>query len=76
MVDSIGDATPLQIDMLILQKRISQGNLENIAEFSEGLLNRSRSTGERDHHVEARVRMDRALLGIIDTNLVLSLIHI
>ena len=70
MVDSIGDATPLQIDMLILQKRISQGNLENIAEFSEGLLNRSRSTGERDHHVEARVRMDRALLGIIDTNLV------
>ena len=70
MVDSIGDATPLQIDMLILQKRISQGNLENIAELSEDLLNRSRSTGERDHHVEARVRMDRALLGIIDANLV------
>ena len=39
MVDSIGDATPLQIDMLILQKRISQGDLENIAEFSEDLLN-------------------------------------
>jgi len=70
VVDSIGDATPLQIDMLILQKRISQGNLENIAELSEDLLNRSRSTGERDHHVEARVRMDRALLGIIDANLV------
>lgn len=70
MVDSIGDATPLQIDMLILQKSISQGNLENIAELSEDLLNRSRSTGERDHHVEARVRMDRALLGIVDANLV------
>ena len=70
MVDSIGETTPLQIDMLILQKRISQGNLENIEEFSEDLLNRSRSIVERDHHAEARVRMDRALLGVIDTNLV------
>ena len=68
MVDSIGDATPLKIDMLILQKSISQGNLENIAEFSEDILNSSRSTGERDNHVEVIVRMNRALLDIIDAN--------
>ena len=70
MVESIGDVTPLQLDMLLLQKRISQGELENIADFSEDLLNRSRSTGERDHLVEARIRMDRALMGITDSELV------
>ncbi|MDB3871122.1 hypothetical protein OAU48_00990 [bacterium] len=71
MVDSLEDTTTtLQIDMMILQKKISQGNIENISEFSENLLNRSRSTGERDHLIEARIRMDRALLGITDSKLV------
>jgi hypothetical protein len=41
MVDSLEDTTTtLQIDMMILQKKISQGNIENISEFSENLLNR------------------------------------
>jgi hypothetical protein len=70
MVNSKGDATPLQLDLLILQKKISQGDLENIEIFSEDLLNRSRSTSERDHLVEARLRMDRALLGIVDPKLI------
>jgi hypothetical protein len=70
MVNSKGDATPLQLDLLILQKKISQGDLENIENFSEDLLNRSRSTSERDHLVEARLRMDRALLGIVDPKLI------
>ena len=42
----------------------------NISEFSENLLNRSRSIDERDHLIEARIRMDRALLGITDSKLV------
>jgi len=33
-------------------------------------LNRSRTSDERDHLIEARVRMERALLGITDTSLV------
>ena len=70
MVNSKGDATPLQLELLILQKKISQGDLENIENFSEDLLNRSRSTSERDHLVEARLRMDRALLGIVDPKLI------
>jgi hypothetical protein len=69
MVD-LGDATPLQIDMVILQKKISQGDIENISDFSEDLLNRSRSSAERDHLIEARIRMDRALLGITNSELV------
>ena len=47
MVDSLEDTTTLQIDMMILQKKISQGDIENISEFSENLLNRSRSIDER-----------------------------
>jgi hypothetical protein len=70
MVNSKGGATPLQLDLLIFQKKISQGDLENIENFSEDLLNRSRSTSERDHLVEARLRMDRALLGIVDPKLI------
>ena len=70
MSNSIEDSTPLQLDMLILQKKISQGDLEGVDVFSEKILNRSKSTIERDHLVEARVRMDRALLGIVDVNLI------
>ena len=70
MVNSIEDTTPLQLDTLILQKKISQGDLDGIDIFSEQILNRSRSTSERDHLVEARVRMDRALLGMIEVELI------
>ena len=70
MSESLEKATPLELDMLILQKKISQGDLENMSNFSEDILNRSRTTDERDHLIEARVRMERALLGITDTSLV------
>ena len=70
MSESLDKATPLELDILILQKKISQGDLENIDIFSEEILNRSRTTSERDHLIEARVRMERALLGITDTSLV------
>ena len=43
MSESLDKATPLELDMLILQKKISQGDLENISIFSEEILNRSRS---------------------------------
>ena len=57
MSESLDKATPLELDILILQKKISQGDLENIDIFSEEILNRSRTTSERDHLIEARVRM-------------------
>ena len=68
MSESLNEATPLELDMLILQKKISQGDLESIDVFSEEILDRSRSSTERDHLIEARVRMERALLGMIDQN--------
>ena len=70
MSESLEKATPLELDMLILQKKISQGDFDNISVFSEDILNRSRSTSERDHFIEARVRMERALLGLVDPSLV------
>ena len=70
MSESLEKATPLELDMLILQKKISQGDFDNISVFSEDILNRSRSTSERDHLIEARVRMERALLGLVDPSLV------
>ena len=70
MSESLEKATPLELDMLILQKKISQGDLHNINLFSEDILNRSRTTTERDHLIEARVRMERALLGIVDISMV------
>ncbi|MBC64354.1 MAG: hypothetical protein CMB15_01790 [Euryarchaeota archaeon] len=68
MSESLDKATPLELDMLILQKKISQGDLEDVGVFSEDILNRSRTNNERDHLIEARVRMERALLGLIDIN--------
>ena len=35
MSESLDKATPLELDMLILQKKISQGDFENIELFSE-----------------------------------------
>ena len=70
MSESLEKATPLELDMLILQKKISQGDFENINAFSEDILNRSRATSERDHWIEALLRMERALLGIVDPSLV------
>ena len=70
MGESLEKATPLELDMLILQKKISQGDLHNINLFSEDILNRSRTTTERDHLIEARVRMERTLLGIVDISMV------
>ena len=70
MGESLEKATPLELDMLILQKKISQGDLHDINIFSEDILNRSRTTTERDHLIEARVRMERALLGIVDISMV------
>ena len=44
---------------------ISEGETLEAISFSNDILDRSRSTEERDHLIEARVRMERALLGAI-----------
>ena len=49
-----------------LSRSIKEGDMAFAVTFSEELLNRSRSSGERDIEAEARIRLDRALIGAID----------
>ena len=44
---------------------ISGGETLEAISLSNDILDRSRSTDERDHLIEARVRMERALLGVM-----------
>ena len=44
---------------------ISEGETPEAVRLSNDIMDRSRSTEERDHLIEARVRMERALLGAI-----------
>tara|TARA_B110000263_G_scaffold55639_1_gene47096 strand:- start:321 stop:1166 length:846 start_codon:yes stop_codon:yes gene_type:complete len=60
------DATPLELDTLIFQQMLSEGQIEDGLAFSNDLLSRSRSHDERDHLIETRLRMDRALIGSMD----------
>ena len=60
------DASPLELDTLIFQQMLSEGQIEEGLIFSNDLLIRSRSSEERDHLIEARLRMDRALIGSMD----------
>jgi len=60
------DATPLELDTLIFQQMLSEGKIEDGLIFSNDLLSRSRSHEERDHLIETRLRMDRALIGSMD----------
>ena len=56
--------------MLRLSRSISEGDIAFAVNLSEELLNRSRSSEERDIEAEARIRLDRALIGAVDESAV------
>ena len=58
--------TQLATDSLLLKRLLSGGSPEQALELSESLLERSRSVEERDHEMEAWLRMERALLGAVE----------
>ena len=60
------DITPLMEDFIVFQRLLKEGNTTNALQLSEELLSRSRSISERNHYYEARIRMERALIGAID----------
>ena len=64
------DITPLMEDYIVLQRLLKEGDTSNALQLSEELLTRSRSISERNHYYEARIRMERALIGAVedDTN--------
>ena len=58
--------SPLRRDFLMLARTISEEGAVEALSLSEDILDRSRSVDERDPEVEARVRLDRALIGAIE----------
>lgn len=62
---STNATTKLVADSLLLKEMLSGGSPEEALELSESLLKRSRGVEERDHQMEAWLRMERALLGAI-----------
>ena len=58
--------SPLRRDFLLMARTISEDGAVEALSLSEEILDRSRSSDERDPEVEARVRLDRALIGAIE----------
>ena len=58
--------SPLRRDFLLMARTISEDGAVEALSLSEEILDRSRSGDERDPEVEARVRLDRALIGAIE----------
>ena len=56
--------SPLQRDVLGLQRLLVEGDIAKAVIISEDLLFRSRSKEERDLECEVRIRMERALLAV------------
>ncbi|MCP2507725.1 MAG: hypothetical protein NLN64_05490 [Candidatus Thalassarchaeaceae archaeon] len=63
-----GDVPNLITDFSIFQHLLKNGNNEEAILLSEDLLIRSRGPLERNHVYEAKIRMERALIGAIDEN--------
>ena len=53
-----------------LSRSISGGDIASAVILSEELLNRSRGSEERDMEAEARIRLDRALIGAVEESMV------
>ncbi|MBE39292.1 MAG: hypothetical protein CMB07_04800 [Euryarchaeota archaeon] len=62
--------SPLRRDILRLSRSISEGDIAFAVNLSEELLNRSRGSEERDIEAEARIRLDRALIGAVEESMV------
>ena len=58
--NELGDDLKLMLDLL------SEGKTSDAMEISDSLLERSRSSTERNHDIEARVRLERALIGAVN----------
>jgi hypothetical protein len=63
VIDS--DVPNLIMDFSILQHLLKDGNNKDAILLSEDLLIRSRGPLERNHIYEAKIRMERALIGAI-----------
>jgi len=66
------ETTPLKRDLRTLQQMLLDGQTSPAIELSSSLLMRSRSKDERDPFSEARIRMERALMGAVEPSIVVA----
>lgn len=64
------EENPGQLEVLLdsMLSLLADGDTEEAKLISEEILNRSRSGPDRDHLIEARVRLERALIGLVPTD--------
>ncbi len=67
MGEEIAPAEQSQPDSLVFKTLLSEGQTEKALKLSEKILEESRNLKERDFESEAWIRMERALLGAIET---------
>ena len=49
---------------------LSKGKTSDARDLSDSILERSRSASERNHTIEARVRIERALIGAVPEEMI------
>ena len=64
------EGSPLSDDLELMLALLSKGKTSDAKDLSDSILERSRSASERNHDIEARVRIERALIGAVPEEMI------
>ena len=64
------EVSALSDDLVSMLALLSKGKISDARELSDSILERSRSVSERNHAIEARVRIERALIGAVPEEMI------
>lgn len=64
------EGSALSDDLESMLALLSKGKISDARELSDSILERSRSVSERNHAIEARVRIERALIGAVPEEMI------
>ena len=64
------EVSALSDDLESMLALLSKGKISDARELSDSILERSRSVSERNHAIEARVRIERALIGAVPEEMI------
>ncbi len=64
------EGSSLSDDLESMLALLSKGKASDARELSDSILERSRSASERNHDIEARVRIERALIGAVPEEMI------
>ncbi len=70
MSEKDSEGSSLRNDLEFMLALLSEGNTSDARELSDSILERSRSSSERNHDIEARVRIERALIGAVPEEMI------